>query len=98
MTQTIEQQDFLQEYLKDKPDWNVTETKYFKNLSVKEIKYYKNKNLNHFYDIRISSYWYIIKEYKGAYSLDIAEFLLPQTFEKFKTIMDIFLGVENANP
>lgn len=84
---TIEQQDFLQEYLKDKPDFRYESSFYIFTAE-------NNNYVILVYDYEDNFYCKITFHNKNP----VAQFLLPQTYEKFKTIMDIFLGVENANP
>lgn len=83
----IEQQDFLQEYLKDKPYFCYKSAYLFPYLcSCLEIKIY---GINDNFYCKIETDEFNIPP--------LADFLIPQTYEKFKTIMDIFLGVENEN-
>ena len=86
----IEQQDFLQEYLKDKPDFRYeVYSNWFSGSS--------DFILIQVYD-EYDNYYCKIKTLELGNLPLLAFFILPQTYEQFKTIMDIFLGVENANP
>lgn len=85
----IGQQDFLTEYIKDKPDWNI----YNNNEYIKQAG-------NDFYNIDCHFNENEIPAYECKIStcelgnIEIAIFWIPETYEKFKTILDIFLGMK----
>lgn len=88
---TIEQQDFLKEYLKDKP-----------GFTYERVDDYLFNATNDFIMLQVfdedENYYCTINSLELENLPPFATFMFPQTYEKFKTIMDIFLGVENANP
>lgn len=86
----INSEDFLTEYLKDKADWTgekITDSDGF----------YKCENYgNDFYNIDAwidsSRGFYMKMESCEVVNELVCAFYFPSTYEKFKILMDIFLG------
>lgn len=89
MTKEINQEDFLTEYLKDKKDWEIDDP-FLSDKGVWTGQLVSNKSLEvDVYKGRLN-YWCNISKAEFSHG-PIAKFLIPATYQEFKTLMDIFL-------
>lgn len=90
MSEKIEQIEFLDEYLKNKLDWKI-----FNPVFNDEGEWIGQQSGDDFTNLEIyeeyNIYYCKIFSNELGHSL-IGVFVLPETYEKFKTIVDILLG------
>lgn len=89
MSEEIKQEQFLSEYLKNKNDWVLLDL-IFDTCGDWIGQNAGNNNLNIFITEENNKYICKIYSIELNYSF-IAKFILPENFQDFKTIMDIFL-------
>lgn len=89
MTEEINQEDFLSEYLEDKQDWMVLDS--IDNDSGDWIEQHTG---NDFFNVSVfeekNAYWCEIISIEISHAT-VARFMFPATYQEFKTLMDIFL-------